>query len=49
MTIKKKRLRPLVKTPKGGRFTAKQVRDALKALEKKLTLLGETNECQVYG
>lgn len=38
MTTKKKRLRLLVKSPKGGRFTAKQVRDALKALEKKLTL-----------
>lgn len=45
MTKKKKRqpkianarrakLRPLMKTPKGGRFTIKQIRAALKAVEK---------------
>lgn len=34
MTTKKKKLRPLVKPPKGGRFSLKKIRDALKAVEK---------------
>lgn len=52
MTKKKKRqpkvakLRPLMKTPKGGRFTIKQIRAALKAVEKERQVR-ESNEKQL--